>query len=85
MRQFTLLLASAAALFGGLFLIALSIGLVMKGMAGYGLVTLLLGVPIMGGLLVTFDYVRNKLALSEDPDLDVDVIKPKFTKFGGGG
>ncbi len=85
MRQFTLLLASAAALFGGLFLIALSISLIVKGMGEYGLITLVLGLPIMGGLLVTFDYVRNKLALSEDLDLDVDVIKPKFTKFGGGG
>lgn len=85
MRQVILLLATVASLFGGLFLIALSLGLIIKGMGGYGIVILLLGVPIMGGLLVTFDYVRNKLALSEDPDLDVDIIKPKFTKFGGGG
>jgi len=39
----------------------------------------------MAGLTVVFYYVRNKIALTEDPDLDIDIIKPKFTKYGGGG
>jgi hypothetical protein len=84
MRQNVIFLASIAAFFATLFLMALAIALIAKGNAGYGLVILFLGVPVMAGITVTFDFVRNKMALSDDPDLDVDIIKPKFTKFGSG-
>lgn len=84
MRQSILFYASIASFFGALFLVALSIGLISSGNAGYGLVTLVLGVPITLGLCVVFDYVKSRMELTEDPDLDVDVIKPRFTKFGGG-
>ena len=84
MRQLILFIASIAAVFGALFLVALSLVLIAKGNAGYGLVTLLLGTPCALGMAVVFDYVRAKMELSDD-DLDVDIIRPKFTKFGGGG
>jgi len=85
MRQLALFIASIAALFGALFLIALSITLITSGQAGYGIALLLLGTPCALGMAIVFDYVENKMALTEDAELDVDIIKPTFTKFGGGG
>jgi hypothetical protein len=84
MRQTVVFLASVASFFATLFLLALAIALIVKGKPGYGLMIIFLGIPVMAGLTVTFDYVRGKMALTDDPDLDVDIIKPKFTKFGGG-
>ena len=83
MRQLILFLASIAALLGTLFLLAFGLGLLLEGQAGYGLAVLLLGTPCALGMAVVFDYVRAKMELTED--LDIDVIKPKFTKYGGGG
>ena len=85
MRQLILFLASIAAVLGALFLVALGLGFIVQGNAGYGLVVLVLGTPCALGMAIVFDYVRAKMELTEDADLDIDVIKPKFTKYGGGG
>ena len=84
MRQLILFIGSVAALFGTLFLIALSFAMIAKGSAGYGLAILLMGTPCALGMAVVFDYIRTKLELSDNDELDVDIIRPKFTKFGGG-
>ena len=83
MRQLILFIASIAALFGALFILALSLVLITKGNPGFGLATLLMGTPCALGMAVVFDYVRAKMELSDDDELDIDVIRPKFTKFGG--
>lgn len=84
MRQTILFYASIASFFGSLFLLSLSIALIAKGSPGYGLAVLFFGVPTSLGLCVVFDYVKNRLALTKDSDLEVDIIKPRFTKMGGG-
>lgn len=83
MRQLALTIATIAAFLGALFIVALSIMLITSGNAGYGLITFLLGTPCAIGMAIVFDYVKTKMALSEDAD--IDIIKPTFTKFGGGG
>ena len=84
MRQLILFLASIASVLGALFLVALTFGLIVKGNPAYGMICLFLGVPCLRGMAIVCDDVRSRMALTDDPDLDVDIIKPKFTKFGGG-
>ena len=84
MRQRLLFIASIAAVLGAMFLVALGLGLIVEGNAGYGLAILFLATPCALGMAIVFDYVRAKMELS-DEDLDVDIIRPKFTRFGGGG
>lgn len=84
MRHTLLFIASAASLIGTLLLIAMGLGMLVKGNAGYALGLFFIATPCMVGLTIVFDYVRSRIALTDDPDLDVDIIKPKFTKFGGG-
>lgn len=85
MRQLTLFLASISALLSALFFVALGLGFIIKGNAGYGFASLILGTPCALGMAIVFDYVKAKMELTEDAELDIDVIKPKFTKYGSGG